>query len=272
MLLRFRTHKIAPVADIEKAFLQIGLQESQRDVTRFVWLKNIDNPRTDTTNLQEYRFCRVPFGVISSPFLLGATIEHHLDSYKSEIAEKTKKNIYVDDVITGTNSIPEATTLYKEAKRMFNEASLNLREWISNSSEVNESFLEEDRVKSESIKVLGHDWDVRNDTLTFKSCSQSDNAEITKRHVLKSLATGFDPLGLVCLVVFRGKLFLQDLWRKEQNWDDLLSDQDQEKWKILLRDLVGISKCCVPRYVGVNETGVEHRLTCFCDASQKAYA
>lgn len=51
MLMRFRLHKIALVSDIEKAFLQIGLQESQRDVTRFVWLKDINNPRLDNRNI-----------------------------------------------------------------------------------------------------------------------------------------------------------------------------------------------------------------------------
>ena len=63
ILLRFRFYKTAMVADIEKAFLQIGLQPSQRDVTRFLWLNNLDSPRVDRA--QEYRFCRVPFGVIS---------------------------------------------------------------------------------------------------------------------------------------------------------------------------------------------------------------
>ena len=47
MLMRFRLHQIAITADIEKAFLQVGLQPSQRDVTRFVWLKNPENPSLD---------------------------------------------------------------------------------------------------------------------------------------------------------------------------------------------------------------------------------
>ena len=35
--MRFRLDNIAIVADIEKAFLQIGLQQEQRDVKLFIW-------------------------------------------------------------------------------------------------------------------------------------------------------------------------------------------------------------------------------------------
>lgn len=108
LLMRFRLHQIAVVADIEKAFLQIGLQSSQRDVTRFIWMKDYKEARVDDENIQEYRFCRVPFGVISSPFLLGATIGSHLETYETELASKLKDDIYVDNVITGTNGIKEA--------------------------------------------------------------------------------------------------------------------------------------------------------------------
>ncbi|XP_045216847.2 uncharacterized protein LOC123566631 [Mercenaria mercenaria] len=48
-LIRFRMNKIGIVSDIEKAFLQIGLQENQRDVTRFVWLKTARTPRWSKT-------------------------------------------------------------------------------------------------------------------------------------------------------------------------------------------------------------------------------
>lgn len=128
ILLRFRLNRIGIVADIEKAFLQIGLQSNQRDVTRFLWLKDLDNPSMNRDNIQEYRFCRVPFGVISSPFLLGATVESHLDSYNCEIAERLKEDIYVDNVISGTETVGDAIQFYNGAKAIFHDASLNLRE------------------------------------------------------------------------------------------------------------------------------------------------
>ena len=39
ILLRFRLNKIAVVSGIEKAFLQIGLQDNAKNATRFFWLK-----------------------------------------------------------------------------------------------------------------------------------------------------------------------------------------------------------------------------------------
>ena len=90
------------VADIEKAFLQVGLQTDERDVTRFLWLKDRETADIGENNIQEYRFCRVPFGVISSPFLLGATVESHLDSCSSQFCDQMKSDIYMDNLITGT--------------------------------------------------------------------------------------------------------------------------------------------------------------------------
>ena len=103
------------VADIEKAFLQIRLQDDAKDVTRFFWLKDRDKLEVEN-NIQMYRFCRVPFGIISSPFLLAATLDHHLKTCNNDVSESIRKNIYVDNVITGTQSCQEAVQLYNVSK------------------------------------------------------------------------------------------------------------------------------------------------------------
>ena len=53
ILLRFRLHKTAVVADIEKAFLMISVNEKDRDVLRFLWVKNIQQ---EPPEIQVLRF------------------------------------------------------------------------------------------------------------------------------------------------------------------------------------------------------------------------
>ena len=62
LLIRFRLSAIAIVADAEKAFLNVGLQVPDRDVMRFIWLKDPKNFEVNG-NLQVFRYCRIPFGI-----------------------------------------------------------------------------------------------------------------------------------------------------------------------------------------------------------------
>ena len=78
ILLRFRTYPVAVVADIEKAFLMISIEPKDRDVLRFLWVKDVT---VDEPEIVTLRFSRVMFGVSSSPFLLNATLQHHVKKY-----------------------------------------------------------------------------------------------------------------------------------------------------------------------------------------------
>ena len=171
-------------------------QPEHRDVTRFFWIKECKNPVSSNENLQEFRFCRVPFRVVSSPFVLRATIEHHLNSYATDNAETLKNDIYVDNVITGTDTVEEAKVLYNDAKSMFHDASMNLRDWVSNKEEINSYIPSNDRDDGEIIKVLGYQWSCKCDFLsvTPSSVLRNDSSELTKRNVLKQLASVYDPL------------------------------------------------------------------------------
>ena len=78
LLVRFRSYKIALTADLEKAFLMVSVEEKDCDMLRFLWVDDIFKEPPD---LKVYRFTRVVFGVCSSPFLLNATIQFHLEKF-----------------------------------------------------------------------------------------------------------------------------------------------------------------------------------------------
>lgn len=134
LLIFFRLNKVAILADIEKAFLQISINEKDRDVLRFLFV-DTNAPNNDSFNIIKYKFLRLTFGLNSSPFLLAATIQHHLNKLEKEYPMTTeilKRCIYVDDVITGTDTVEEAITISKQSHKIMQEASMNLRKWISN--------------------------------------------------------------------------------------------------------------------------------------------
>ena len=80
LLLRFRLHKVALTGDIERAFLNISVNPNERDLFRFLWFSSIES---DDSEIVVLRFARLVFGLISSPFVLGGTIRHHLSKYEN---------------------------------------------------------------------------------------------------------------------------------------------------------------------------------------------
>ena len=112
VLIQFRLHRYAFSADIEKAFLQIMLDESHRDFVRFLYFKDLDDLCSakikDPENIAIYRVSRVLFGLSSSPFLLSGTLIHHAHNYASfdpEFALHFIKSLHVDDLISGADSL-----------------------------------------------------------------------------------------------------------------------------------------------------------------------
>ena len=130
-------------------------------------------------NLQVFRFCRIPFGVVSSPFLLGATIAHHLKQSDNSLATSILRNTYVDNVVTGVQNVAETKKLYIESKELFAKASMNLREWDSNSKEFFKFIAEEDKAPGVVCKVLGIVWNTENDTITMPACSKDKQSKVS---------------------------------------------------------------------------------------------
>ena len=84
LLTKFRYNAIGLSADIEKAFLNVGIKEQHRDMLRFLWFQD---PFADELEIVPFRFNRLVFGLRPSPSILGATIKHHLQLLKQDEPE-----------------------------------------------------------------------------------------------------------------------------------------------------------------------------------------
>jgi hypothetical protein len=113
VLVRKRFHPVAVAGDVQKAFLQVRVCESERDSLRFHWIKDLHS-----TEIEVLRFTRVVFGLTSSPFLLNRVIAHHLELIEScypETVAEIRKSLYVHDLISGAPTTHQATELRRDA-------------------------------------------------------------------------------------------------------------------------------------------------------------
>ena len=124
LLLRFRMYSIALVTDIEKAFLHMQLDEVDRKFTHFLWLSEAENPES---NFYIYQFQVLLFGCVSSPFILHAALRCHLSNDQSAISKDVLANLYVDNVVFGCSTVPDALDYYHNARELLSKAHFNLR-------------------------------------------------------------------------------------------------------------------------------------------------
>ncbi|XP_069168017.1 uncharacterized protein [Procambarus clarkii] len=114
VLLRFRSGVFAYTSDISKAFLRVGLQETDRDFTKFLWVKD---PQDPNSKIITYRFASVLCGATSSPFLLQATLDTHLKKSNSPYKTEISNNLYIDNFQGTTNDENKQVEIYHEANR-----------------------------------------------------------------------------------------------------------------------------------------------------------
>ena len=116
LFLRFRSDRYAVTTDIEKAFLNIGLAEKDRDVTRYYWLSN---PADPYSALQTYRLKSVLFVAICPPFILNAVSLKQLDINKCRITDMLLKDLYVDNIVSSLPSKEVISNYFTTRKDIF---------------------------------------------------------------------------------------------------------------------------------------------------------
>jgi hypothetical protein len=271
LLIRFRLHKHAFIADVEKAFLMISIHKNDRDVLRFLWVKD---PHKDPIEIQVLRFKRVAFGITASPFLLNATMRYHIESFKDdkpEIVHKLLRSVYVDDVISGTDSREQSIAIFEQFREMLSLGGFNLRKYIS----AGDMHLLQSDERGETQKVLGLNWDIRKDELIFdlsyiaKECNTRNP---TKRYIVSVTSKIYDPIGFIAPVTLQFKIFLQALHCARIDWDEPIQNELLEHWAELISHIKNAKPIIVPRcYFSIDYKKCQLKLVGFSDSSVKAY-
>ena len=239
VLIRFRCKNIVINADIEKAFLQIGIHVDDKDLLRFLWLRNIEKIDFDemiNNEIIEYRCCRVLFGLKPSPHLVSAVLRMHIMSYyceNSDLIEKIFNSLHVDDLLTSEGTDDEALKFYSSVKSCLAADNFNLRKFSSNSKKLENlvySMYPQDKVYSTEgkQKLFALCWNKDTDELMYDELRLSVTEVPTRRQLLKYFATLIDPLGLICPVTVEMKLLFQDVCRAKLKWDECLTPEFQK--------------------------------------------
>ena len=130
ILIRATFRLVILCADIEKAFLQIRIKEKERESLKFHWIENLTN-----NTIQFLRFTRLIFGLNQSLFILEGTLKAHFERYESiylELIRKIRDDMYVDDLVTGRESLQEVEKIKSESIELFEKRGFKLHIWQSN--------------------------------------------------------------------------------------------------------------------------------------------
>ena len=286
ILIRFRMYPVALLGDIEKAFLQIGVSPEDRDVMRFIWVKNV---KQEPPELQTLRFTKVIFGSGASPFLLGATIREHLENYKTEDPEFVStvlSSLFVDDLVAGGRDSTEAKELMTKLIIRFKEGHFNMRKWKTNDADLREKIKSESKdavenqvaVKGQegeasATKVLGVKWNQVRDEMSIDFAKISTmQHEPTQRGILRTIAAIYDPLGVASPVSIIAKVIYHDVCMQGNGWDEEISEELLKRWQKWLKMIKGYPQITFSRCIMAypKEEILQIEMHGFADSSVKA--
>ena len=179
-----------------------------------------------------------------------------------------------EDIATPENAID----VIRNTQAMCAAANLRLHKFASNSKVVLEATPAEDRSKDLKDLDLHHDtlpvqcslgtyWCIESDTIGFRI--ELKDKPLTRRGILSTVCSVYDPLGIVAPVILVGKQLLQELCRDGIRWDDPVPSHihsQWEKWRseLALLEEITITRCVKPPGFG---EPVVIELHSFSDAS-----
>ncbi|XP_029154848.1 uncharacterized protein LOC114929767 [Nylanderia fulva] len=260
VLLRWRWHRYVLVTDIEKMYRQILVHPEDRRLQTILWR------HTSSDDVHEYELRTVTYGLACAPFLAIRTLHQLAADEEARYPRGVKAlrhDCYVDDVVTGADSLEDAIDLQQELR--------SLCMVLTGVPPEHRHQRKPHSWEGESHATLGLRWHPQGDWFSFTIRPRAIT-DFTKRRVLAETARLFDPMGWLAPVVIRAKILIQTTWLQRLDWDSPLPDQDAHRWRQLLNQLPLLDDIRITRWLN---TGTDHsqlQLHGFADASERGYA
>jgi len=214
IIIRFRFHKVVITADLQKMYRQVLVHPNDRNCQRILWRFSLEEP------VKEYQLNTVTYGQACAPYLAIRCLRQLATegSGRYSLAARALLNdTYVDDIITGADTIDDARNLRKQLVALLAEGKFKAHKWCSNSDDILKeipSELRECNANSnidinDIVKTLGLEW---NHTLDeFQFTIQITSNVYTKREMLSAISKLFDPLGLIGPVLTTAKILMRQM-------------------------------------------------------------
>lgn len=232
-------------------FYQVHVDEKDRDfLPSFLWWPEGDISKP----LEVYRMKVHLFGTVSSPsianFALCQTADDNWKHYSDEVMKTIKTNFYVDDCLRSVATVDHTIKLVKDLTKACSQGGFTLTKWVSNNCEVLASIPEHHRAKAvkeldlvkekkkEQITVepaLGIHWNTNSDTFSFKVTVRSQAA--TRRGILSTVSSVYDPLGFLSPFILKARQLLQELCKYRYGWDNVIPQEFAGLWQRWIMEL-----------------------------------
>ena len=199
-----------------------------------------------------------------------------------QAAEVVSDSFYVDDGLTGADSIPEAIELRQQLQNLFSKGGFLLRKWNSSDPRAIQDLPPDLKdAKStqampsseEYTKTLGIQWNASKDHFKLSVTGPPPLENLTKRGLVSDVAKTFDVLGWFSPSTIKVKILMQQLWEDKVDWDDPVPSRIQDSWIQWRSELPLLSQKCIPRcYFNKKSQPRSMEIHGFADASEVAYA
>ncbi|XP_071576344.1 uncharacterized protein [Temnothorax nylanderi] len=171
-----------------------------------------------------YRHVRHVIGLYLATRCLKHLAELRHDKYPAG-SIRVQRDIYMDDLLTGADSITEAREARDEVIALLREGGFELSKWLSSCPELLDHMLDSSNDvmtinEGRSSSILGIHWNQAQDRFYLSYKPLEAQAVVSKRTILSEISSLFDPLGLLGPIIVLTKLIMQDLWQSDIHWDE----------------------------------------------------